>query len=347
MDSEQRVNFFRSLIQQVRKQEFPYEPRAPKKMDWKSYTMAQISEVNDMLCMIRDIVDAAWRRLETRLREEAGPGLTPVPAPDLAKAVLVQQYFGVSNREAEGLMLLFKEKLAVSRDFSYKSIERAYENQDVRRILDEVFALTQTPVEGLETSQAVDATGMPTTSKVNYEAVGKHTKRAGFEKIVTSIGTQFKLYSSVIPMEHRDDSETLYFPAVMNDLRQHTGIQFVLADSAYISRKNCDLVESIGAKPRMMPKSNATLARRGGDAYTHMAWEFMRDTQGWLRDYHLRSIAESGYSAEKRANPNPIRRRIHGRKQTEMRARFCNENLRRLCYMRYLDDISVDFTRTT
>lgn len=345
MDKVQRARFLQSLVAQVRKQEYPYEPRPPKKMDWKSYTLAQVNEVNDMLCMIRDIVDAAWRRLEPTLRVGNRPGLPAVPPQDLAKAILVQQYFGVSNREAEGLMLLFGEKLGLSRSFSYKSVERAYENKDVRRVLDDIFALTQAPVAGLEHSQAVDGTGIPTTNKVNYESLGKNGKKAGFEKVVTSIGTRFKLYASVVPAESRDDNENLYFPAVINDLARLTDTHLVLADAGFLSRRNCGLVDSIGAQPRIMPRRDSTFKRKGGDAYIRMMQGFVRDTQGWLGEYHMRSVAESGYSAEKRANPNPVRRRIHGRKQTEIVARFCNENLRRLCYLRYLEDISVDFTR--
>jgi hypothetical protein len=112
---EQRNNLLRAIVNQVRKQEYPYEPMEKKEIDWSAYDRAQINEVNDMLCLIRDTVDAAWRRLQPVLERDKGPGLPPIPVPDLAKAVLVQQYFGVSNRETEGLMLLFEEKLSLTR----------------------------------------------------------------------------------------------------------------------------------------------------------------------------------------------------------------------------------------
>lgn len=47
---------------------------------------------------------------------------------DPAKAVLLQQYFGVSNRVTEGLVKLFREKMQIEQKFSYKTIERAYNN---------------------------------------------------------------------------------------------------------------------------------------------------------------------------------------------------------------------------
>jgi hypothetical protein len=52
-------------------------------------------------------------------------------------------------------------------------VERAYGDPDVRRVLRELFALTQVPVLEGETGQAVDGTGMPTSQKANYESAGR------------------------------------------------------------------------------------------------------------------------------------------------------------------------------
>jgi len=342
MRREQRKNLLRAIVNQVRRQEYPYEPREKKEIDWSSYDRAQINEVNDMLCMIRDAVDAAWRNLEASMGGEKKPGLPPVPVPDLVKAILVQQYFGVSNRQTEGLMLLFEEKMGLSRPFSYKSVERAYGNRDVKRLLDEVFKLTQLPVLELETDQAVDGTGMPTSTKVNYESSKRGGKMAGFEHVLTSIGTTYKLYSSVITLDNPTDGESPYFPFVVQDISRYPNLEFVQGDAAFLSSLNCNLVASLGAKPRFMPKSSSTFKRRGSDAYVKMAWQLVENTQEWLREYHPRSIAESGFSAEKRTDPRPIMRRIDDRKDTEVRARFCRENLRRLCYLWYLEGIGLD-----
>jgi len=345
VNAERRRDFLRALVRQVRKQEFPYERRPKKGIDWSAYDRAQVHEVRDMLLLIRDVVDAAWRRLEPSLGEGPNPGLPAVPVPDLAKAVLVQQYFGVSNREAEGHVLLFQEVLGIARPFSYKSVERAYGNADVRRVLDELFRLTQLSVEGRETGQAPDGTGMPTSQKVNYESAGRTGRKAGFEKVLTSVGTTYGLYASVVPMEDPDDGESPYFPRVVRDLARYRRLAFVVGDSAFLSRRNCDLVESLGAEPRFLPKVTSNLKRFGSDAYVRMLLGFVRDPQAWLREYHVRSLAESGFSAVKRRDPRPLRRRLKERKDVEIEARFDVANLRRLCYLRYLEGIWLDYRR--
>jgi hypothetical protein len=125
-------------------------------------TGAQINEINDMLLLIRESVDEAALRLGIEEIPQKGPGRPPNPPSDLAKAVLMQQYFCVSNRTAEGLVKLFMEKMGIRNIFSYKTIERAYEDPLVVLILQEIFKLTQEPVKKKEHVFSPDGTGLPT-----------------------------------------------------------------------------------------------------------------------------------------------------------------------------------------
>ncbi|MBU4341197.1 MAG: hypothetical protein KJ928_01205, partial [Candidatus Altiarchaeota archaeon] len=63
------------------------------------------------------------------------------------------------------------------------------------------------------------------------------------------------------------------------------------------------------------------------------------EPQEWLRDYHTRSISESVFSAFKRDFPIPLRRRIKQRRKQEVFARVCDYNLKRLCYLKHLEEI--------
>lgn len=102
-----------------------------------------------------------------------GAGRPPNSPGDLAKAILMQQYFGVSNRVAEGLVMLFREKMRIRSTFSYKTIERAYENPLVTLILHEVFRITQEPVIDREHNFGIDGSGLATSIKQNW---GKRQK---------------------------------------------------------------------------------------------------------------------------------------------------------------------------
>ena len=59
----------------------------------------------------------------------------PVPSQDIV--MLMQAYFGMSNRITEGFLRLFGEKLGISSEFSYKTILCGYDSERTKKILDE------------------------------------------------------------------------------------------------------------------------------------------------------------------------------------------------------------------
>ncbi|MDR0372936.1 MAG: hypothetical protein LBI79_05195 [Nitrososphaerota archaeon] len=120
-------------------------------------------EINDLLLLIRDIVEQAAANLDLPQTALKGPGRPKHNPADGAKGILMAQYFGLSNRAAQGYMLLFKEKLHLTSLFSYKTIERAYSDTEVRQILQEVFELTNKPVADLEHEFGPDGSGLATS----------------------------------------------------------------------------------------------------------------------------------------------------------------------------------------
>ena len=172
--SRHTTDELRELAKSVRSGTFHYDGRPKRSLDWSSYNEAQVNEMADTLNLIRRFVDRASARIPERPR---GRGRPPFPARDVAKALLLQTYFGVSDRVAAGLARLFKEKLGITNEFSYKTIERGYDPSPVSEILREVFRLTNEHGNARETTFSVDGTGEPTSSKVNYESVRSEQRK--------------------------------------------------------------------------------------------------------------------------------------------------------------------------
>ena len=97
-----------------------------------------MNEIADVLETIRDVVNIAASRIPEKKK---GPGRPPVPSQDILKVMLMQAYFGMPNRIAEGFLRLFGEKLGISSEFSYKTIERGYDPERTEKILDEVLRI--------------------------------------------------------------------------------------------------------------------------------------------------------------------------------------------------------------
>jgi hypothetical protein len=119
---------FNELVKDLKDKKFKYIHKEEEVIDWGKYDKAQIHEVNDMLLMIADYVDEATKRLGIVEITDKDPGRPTYPPDDVAKAVMMQQYFCYANRQSEGLVILFKEKMRIKTLFSYKTIERGYQD---------------------------------------------------------------------------------------------------------------------------------------------------------------------------------------------------------------------------
>jgi transposase len=357
-----RTEDLRNLVKSVRGGAFNYEERAKGSLDWSSYDEAQVNELADMLRLIKKFVDMAAERVPV---EHQGPGRPPYPPADVAKALLLQSYFGVSNRVAAGLAGVFKEKLGMSSEFGYKTIERGYDPSPVTAILQEVFKLTNELGNAKETAFSTDGTGDPSSAKVNYESVRseqrKREKEAGswpsqsplpppspsspspaqsrhdFQYSVSSVGVHTKIIAGFRSTDDHSTGELSLFPSVLAQTHANCPqMEVMLGDSIYANRVACAMVAGYGAIPYFFPKSNSTLRSHGVPAWSDMTLGLVADPQRWLEEYHMRSISETVNSMEEARLPTKVRKKLSMRRNTEEFLKQDVHNLRRYGYLGYL-----------
>jgi len=358
----------RELASSVRDGTFPYEGRPPKSLDWASYNEAQVNEMADTLYHIRRFVEMAVRRLP--LRPQGGRGRPPVPAGDVAKALLLQSYFGASDRVASGLVRLFREKLGISREFSYKTIERGYDPGPVAEVIQEVFKLTNEFGNAKETTFSFDGTGEPTSGKVNYESVRSEQRRRqeeeeeeekqpgadrggdtttttssstwpstrhDFQYTVSSVGVGTLIFGGSRTTSDHSVSELSVFSSVMAETHINCpSMVTALGDPLYANRVVCRIAAQYGVKFYSLPKSNATFRSHGVPSWKGMTYEFVDDPQEFLEAYHMRSMSETSNSMDKTKFPWKIRRKLPHRKDAVSSIRRCVHNVRRYGYLPYL-----------
>jgi transposase len=318
---------------------FKYRPKEPKPRDWFRYTEAQVNEMNDFLVLVKNMVDATMEKLDY-ITESKVSGRRHKSPFDLAKALLLQQYFEVSNRVAASLIQVFKQKVGITDDLTYKDIERAYSHKDVQDILDTIVLMTNEPIKGKETKFSIDGTGMPTSMKQNYESDNAAKKAAGYDMLIGMIGVEYKMFSAFGIGEHGGECPWLV-PLLDQTNQEFEKIGLVMGDGAYLSRDNCTFIESIGAKPRIFPKKNTSINADGSPAWKRMLFDFINDTQSWMFDYHKRSCSESVNNSLKTSMPRPLLKRRDDRRFGEIGARVTAYNIRVLGYVHYTKDVSV------
>jgi len=200
MNSEQRVEAVRAFVISVRDRKFPYVHRDPGKVDWALYDAAQCTEAADMLALIRELVDRATARVDARRYcPPRRRGRPPTSPSDIAKILLAQSYLAVSNRVAEGLVHLYSNNLGISRTFSYKTIERAYDREPVTEILEEVITLTNIPLQGLEKCFSIDGSGTPTRTRQNSPTTGSVNASATRRTLLTPTRSPSRTTTMSIP----------------------------------------------------------------------------------------------------------------------------------------------------
>lgn len=346
----------RKIITAAREDVLAYEKRPPTPRNWSAYDLAQTREIADTLELTRLLVDAAEERLAPRTARRArSRGRPPTPAADIAKVLLMQTYFGVPNRVAEGLLLLFGEKLGISRGFSYKTIERGYDRAAVNHLLDKVLELTNVPIQGLEKVFSADGTGMPSSRKENYAderarqnserreaGAWPESPRPGIRRPVFGVGmlgTVYKLYTGWVGRADGQIGETAAFPELLTRTkRMHTEMEMVVGDGAYAGRPQCAQVAAVGAVPRFLPRRNATMKGEGVRAWTRMLLSMAENPQQWFREYYQREASECGFSMVKNRK-GALRKRLDRRKETETYLRFVQHNLTRLAQLRWVAGI--------
>ena len=324
------VEDLRNLVKSVRDRSFPYEKRDTVKRNWSSYEDAQVNEIADILETIRDVVNMAASNLPERKKTAGRP---PVPASDVVKVMLMQTYFGMPNRIAEGFLRLFGEKLGIPSSFSYKTIERGYDPDRTKDLLDEVHRIMNLSGNPEENIFSTDGTGDPATMKVNYESKrsqqrlerekhkdgnkeksdafpstkGKHD----FQYSSFASGVHTKMIAGFLTTDDHSIGELSHFPNIMaQTVDLCPQMDEMLGDALYSNRKMCSITQSYGIDQYFLPRTNASFRSKGVESWKNMLYNFMDDTQLWLEHYHMRSISECVNSMMKRKMPVKIRKKL-------------------------------------
>ena len=146
---------------------------------------------------------------------------------------------------------------------------------------------------------AVDATGFGTKTYVRWrDPRPRRLKRRDWLKLHAAVTSILKAIPSM-EVTDGEASDSLQLKKLLEALPLQD-VEAVAADSAYLSRRNCDLIEDIGAKPYIKPKRNSTARSHGSKAWRNMILDYRENPEEWKRKYHIRSSAETAFSVIKR-----------------------------------------------
>jgi transposase len=353
-----KVKDLRQTILCIRTHTYPYKQKEPNKTDFTKYNIAQINEITDILEAIRDTVDLADQRIQQKTNPIKGPGRPRVPAKDVLKVLLMETYFGISDRIAEGYFNLFREKLGISSDFCYKTIEQGYDPERSKELINEVLKITNEVGNANESDFSIDGTGDPCTMKINYESKRAEQRREKQSKIKTSKqgsdlfpGKKHDFQYSVFTLgrstkiiggfettdDHRLGEMSFFKPVVEQTIVNCPGFRVLYGDGAYANRVACGLLAQQQITPFLLPMSTVTFRSHGVPFWKSMLYSLVENPQRWLESYHNRSMSESVNSMLKRRMAGKVRKKLSPRKAIAEALKFMVHNIRQICYLKILN----------
>ena len=210
-----------------------------------------------------------------------------------------------SNRDVEDLLGMFEPLFGVT--VSYKYIERLYSDEEVKTVLHNLFILLLKE-DGISGDFSGDGTGYSLTVTKHYRTNPKK-KGKGYLYVFRVIDVDTGLY---VAFGYSNKSEMEAFHKAMKMLAElEIKIDTLSLDKYFSSRK---ILKLFGKETAMylIPKKNIV---NMGLEWTRIIKRMIEDPYLFLKNYYLRNLSESGFSADKGRFGGIIRQRREDRRE--------------------------------
>ena len=277
------------LPQKVKKKTYP--------QNWKVYDFAKSNEKIFFMKILNSVVDSLDLPYDYK-----NNGRYPISMEDRLKTCILKVYYKSDARTLVSDLKLFQSLGYLSYAPSYRSVNYFMEDSRLTSYLNQLIRLLAEPLIPIESLVGIDSTGFSTFNRVDWIDI-RFSKlfnklKKDYKKLHIVSGTKSNIIlSAKVTKGTAHDSpefEDLIKKSVYFDIKQ------VCADSAYLSRKNCNIVSSIRAIPFIMPKKNTTAKSRGSIAWSQMVRFFKDNEQEFRKIYHQRSNLETTFAMLKR-----------------------------------------------
>jgi transposase len=189
-----------------------------------------------------------------------------------------------------------EEREQINKAPSYNMVNKFLNREDITPILNHLLILSSLPLKGIETNFAPDSSGFR-TSQFNQYGVEKYgtNKEHKWVKAHILTGTKTNIIASARITEGDANDSPYFEPMVKEAHGNGFNIEEIEADKGYLSRKNYDFADEIGATAYIPFKSNATSKSKGSRVWNKMYHYFMMNKEEFMEHYHQRSNVETTF----------------------------------------------------
>ena len=269
----------------------------PMTVDWKDYESSYKTRLRGMASELREMIHSSS---DITVDEFGRPSL-----------LNAKEIFHLSNRKAAYLLPL----LGISKDISYKTVERLYSDPLVIMILNDLF-MNSLKRKGVASADASgDGTGYSLTVTKHYRSLrekdGEFVKEGKFVYSFALMDLATRMYvGNAVSVKSEMDA---YRKALEMIGKMLIDLKSIRLDKYYSGQSILeDFNENIMIF--LIPKSNSRI--RGRRNWREIIRRFMDDPMNYLREYFKRNASESGFSSDRRTTGGLIYQRRKDRKET-------------------------------
>lgn len=305
--------------------------------NWSAYNEAQVGEKARLEQLLKSLCEG----VEQPARKP-GPGRNPLPLGEAVFAAVMKVYVGMSGRRASSDIRGCEERGHITKAPHYNSLFRVMENPATTEILTRLIEESAAPlaqIEDLAGQFAQDSTGFSTATYDRWfdQKHGKLAATHPWIKLHVMIGTVTNVVTGV-KVSNEGDCPVL--PELVARTAKAFHVKEVSADKAYLSKKNLEAIDAVGAVPFIPFKSNSVGMASKSRHWKRMWAHFSLKQDDFLARYHRRSNVESTMWMIKSKFGGGVRSKLPVAQANEVLAKVLCHNL--TCIVHAIAESGID-----
>jgi len=262
--------------------------------DWPAYNEAQVQEKLLFLDILQDLCSYV------KDNENGCIGRPKASKGEMVFCMAAKCYEGLSSRRVSSDLTIAMQRGHILSVPHFNTLLKYFNDPEMTPILTDLISLSALPLKDLETTFAIDASGLSSAFYSRWlDERLEHHRQHNWIKIHLVCGTVTNIVTAIeVTDGHSNDCP--HFPKLAGKTAENFRIKEIFADKGYLSRKNIKAAFDLGAVPYIPFKSNSAPISRGVLAWRRMFYYFKLNPEKFMQRYHLRSNVESTFSALKR-----------------------------------------------
>ena len=305
---------------------YDFDKKLVQPFSWKNYNRSQTAE----------------KRLFIKLLDELTDTLS-VPHKHKVFCMCLKTYLNTSSRRLISDLAMARQAKLIEKVPHFNTVLNYFNDNALRPVLKHLIELSAVPLAQLERRYAVDSSGIGAHQYEPWKSIrDKHNLHRKYKKFHCIYGVLSNVVVSCKVTKGTAGDSPRFQELLENAARNFT-IEEVSADLAYSSRNNLQAVVNLGAIPYIPFKKNAT-GRSGGKMIWRQMYNYFKNHQEeFLKHYHLRSNAETGFFMIKQKFGEFVRSKNDTSQENEIYCKVLCHNICCLIQEMFLSNVEVNF----